>query len=525
MIQEFLGAALDFSYLLWLWLPGVVFALLLGFRHFLDLVSIGVIVSAAVSSLVYLATYSLGLSTISIPVTRGVLLVLFLIGIFVLRKQLWSLVSASFVVAVVIAVSVILRNILRLDGWMGDTDHLITLWVAELMQGGDEGPIFEFSAAQKKGLIFPLLLGMGRSGLFLGAIPVVIFILVILTTVRIIQTVTEQRLSKPLIAGLAIVLFLWVSSPMFLGLSTYAHGHAIASLSVAVGARLVIDGVHTAPHESNLQVHTRIPSGWPFVIAVSAATFVLAQARIEAFVLAVLLVLPVLWREKVVGNGSDFLQRLIVSLSGPIGFTAWFTAIGANPPGGINPILFYSALFGGTITLAAILYVRPTLREIFIVGIPAAMMSGLFFYLLPIGGSRNNLAYLWNNLFEGLGYWGYTWWAVTLLVILLALSPQKSSRERLILWLAFVAILFTVLVKAFDGSLERWGSIRDGWSDSVNRTVFHTFSLVTAIAVIAVSRLVSKGNGGKRMPLRSFARKKTHTKKVEPENVDRLHNP
>jgi len=522
VIQEILGAALDFSYLMWLWLPGVMLARLLGFRHFLDLVSIGFILSTAVSSVVYLATYSLGLSNISVPVTRITLLVAFLVAGFFLRRELRSVLSAFLVATGVTAVSVSLRNIMRLDGWMGDTDHLITLWVAELMQGGDEGPIFEFGAAHKKGLVFPVLLGMGRSGLFLGAIPMVIFILVILTTVRVIQTVTGERLSRPLVAGLTIVLLLWSSSPMFLGLSTYAHGHAIASLAVAVGVRLVIDGAHLALGESDFQDDTRVPSGWSFIIAVAAAGFVLSQARIETFILAVLLVMPILWRDRVSEGGDVFLKRLTVALSGPVGFTAWFTAIGAPPPGGIDPIMFYAVIFGGTTALTVILYLRPTLREIFIVGVPAVMISGLFVYLLPIRGSRNNLAYLWRNLFEGGGYWGYTWWAITLLVILFALSPRKTSRERLLLWLAFVTVLFTVLVKAFDGSLERWGSIRDGWSDSVNRTVFHTFSLVTAVAVIAVSRLVTKSDGFTRTPILRSVSKRARSGETEPESVIKI---
>ena len=491
MTQELFGAALDSVYLLWWWVPGIVLVRVMGFRNAVDQLALGLILSAAISSVIYVGAFSLGSSELSLPITRGVFLALIVLGIIFLRRDLRSVLLASFIAGGISVVSVTLRNLLRLDGWMGDTDHLITLWVAEIIEASDEGPIFSHSATQKKGLIFPLLLGLGRSGLFLGAMPVVIFIVLLLATARLVHIATNQRWSTPLTVGFFLILLMWLSSPMFVGLSTYAHGHAIASLAVAVAVRFVVAGASSPIGTASTRAHLS-ESGWAIAIAISAASFVLAQTRIEAFLLALLISLPILWRERAISPRPDYLQRLTVALGGPIGFALWFAGVGSFPLGSINPGLFYAVLFGGTVIVTTVLFLWPGLRNVLMVGIPTVMISGLFFYLLPIGGSRNNLYYLWLNLFEGAGYWGYVWWVITILLVVFTLSPAKTSRERLLLWLTFVAILFTVLVKAFDGSLDRWGSIRDGWSDSVNRTIFHAYSMVTAVAVLLVSRLIGK---------------------------------
>ena len=491
MIPELVGATFDTMYVLWLWVPGILLALLMQFRHPLDVLIIGFVISAAIAGLTYLVTYSFGLSTYSVPVTRVVLAVTVVISVFFLRRHV-SMALAPLLISTAVTVSAVgLRNILRLDGWMGETDHIITLWVAEMMQAGDEGTMWtSSSAAFKKGLIFPVLLGLGRPGLLMPSIQVVIFALILVASYRLIQVTTRNQPSVLPAISFGLVLVAWVASPMFLGFPFYAHGHGIAALSGAVLARLVIDGVHRTVSGADAVAARSGPTDWAYAVTIAITALVLAQSRIEAFVLSFLIVTPLLWQPRRQDAFEDLAQRVIISLGGVMGFSMWLLATGITPIRSLGPWFLVSLLISAVVAGTVALFFVSPLRRIAHATLTISLVVALAVYLLPIGGSRNNVAPLWQNIFLGTGYWGYSWWFVLVGAVLLYLQRNSNSREQLLLWLAFVAVLFTFLAKALDESPEAWGIIRLGWSDSVNRSIFHALPLMTAVASIGFHRFL-----------------------------------
>lgn len=495
MIPEFIGAGLDLFYLLWFWLPGIVMAYRFGFRYFTDLLPIGFLLSSAVSTLVYSVTFALGLSSVSVPTTRVILLIGGLVAVATLLKSLKTLAMAGLWAATISAVAIVFRNILRLDGWMQQADHWLSGWIAELAQSGNDALMHSFVDVHKKGIAFPIVYGMGREGLFLAAIPTVILILIVMATYRLTATILTADSAKTRIWIFLGILALWLSTSMFLGFSTYQHGHGFVTLGVAIAGRLVITTLPRHNAHSTLQSAISDPSTWMVAIGLFVATFVMAQSRIESFALGMLLVLPFLWQRSPKKTWRAFLPRLLAVLGGPMGFLIWFGSIQAMPVDFAPPAVIFGVIFLVAIIGASSLFLVPGLNDVARWGIPLAFAGALISYLFPFFGSRNHFFFLRLNTFYGEGLWGYTWWFFLAAGIFLALDKTKTPRENLALWLGVVVVMFTILVKAIDNFGQAGqGVIRDGWSDSVNRTLFHAFSLVTAIGAVAVSRVLRRSS-------------------------------
>lgn len=490
MIQELFGATLDFVFILWVWIPGIAVAILLKIRHPLDAVSVGFLVTTLISTVTYSVTFTFGQSALWVATTRWVLLGIALMSLWFLRREIPQLLSPIAIASITSGVAVTIRNVFRLDGWMGDTDHLITLWVAELLQSGDEGPMWGHSATQKKGLTYPILLGLGRDGLFLQSISVVVLIVTLLASYRL-TTIVVGKHSASLTISFLLVVAMWATSPMFIGFAGYAHGHVVTALGVAVSGRLAIDGGSAVAKPTHRATLSDSLSAQTIGVGLFVSGFVIAQSRIEGFVLAVLVTLPFLWRAVGEGFVGDLLPRLVASLGGPMGFSAWFLSIGEVPVGLPAWLVFFLVLISGPL-LAIALYFFPFLRSRAKTIVPLIFLGGLIPYLFALAGSRNNLAPFLQNTFLGSGLWGIIWWVAIGLMVALGVSHGLNPRERYVLWLATVSLLFTVLVKALDLSGTGWGTIREGWSDSVNRTLFHSVPLVIAVMTLSLFRLLTR---------------------------------
>ena len=228
-------------------------------------------------------------------------------------------------------------------------------------------------------------------------------------------------------------------------------------------------------------------------IGLFVATFVIAQSRIESFALGMLLVLPVLWQRPPAKSWRTFAPRVVAVIGGPLGFFAWFGSIQQMPIDFAPPAITFSLIFLAAIVGATALFFFPTLDFLARWGIPLVFAGALVSYLFPLFGSRNHFFFLRLNTFYGEGLWGYTWWFFLAAGIFLAIDRAKTPRENIVLWLAAVVVMLTILVKALDNfGKPGQGVIRDGWSDSVNRTLFHSFPLITAMGSVAVSRMLRR---------------------------------
>lgn len=502
MMREIIGAGLDLSYLLWFWIPGILVTYRLGFRYVTDVLPIGFLFSSAVTTLTFAVVYPLGLSVYTVETARVILLIVGVLLLFMARRDITNLPVYGLWVTGISVFAIFSRNILRLDSWVQDqADHWLSGWLTLLIRLDNEidifanGPgIFGTNEVIKKGIVFPLVHGMGREGLYLAAVPVIIFVLILMASYRLVGTVLTKESGKERAVAFGAMLLLWLSTPLFVGFTTFLHGHGFVALGVAVASRLVIDSLPaTKTNSSSEEKTSQELSPWTIGAGLFLATFVMSQSRIESFVLAVLVVLPFLSPKPFERTWKDFWPRLLAVLGGPIGFIVWFASIGRVPIEFASPgVMFLIVMLVAAITVA-VLYFAPWVQHLARWAIPAVFVAALVPYLLPIGGTRNNFYFVWLNTFLGEGFWGYTWWFVLATFIVLALDRTKTPRQNLLLWLGIVVILFTLLVKAIDNiGQPSQGNIRDGWSDSVNRSLFHSIPLAIAVGSTALVRFFDR---------------------------------
>ena len=526
MTGELIGAGLDVFYLLWLWVPGIVLTYRIGFRHPLDLLPIGFLLSTAVASLVYSVTYALGISALAVPTTRAILLVSGLIALATLLRSVIPIATAALWASAIALFGVFLRNIFRLDGWMQQADHWLTGWITVVIQAGLGSDIYADDEVVKKGIAFPVIYGLGRQGLYLAAVPTVALILIVLATFRLVTTILTSDTARGRAWIFAGVMALWVSTSMFWGFSTYQHGHGLVALSVGVASRLLVGTLPDITESSSRKGLMKAPTTWMVAAGIFVATFVMAQSRIESFALAMLLALPFLWQKPDSKTWGLLAPRLVAVLGGPIGFFVWFVSIDVAPVTFAPRAVIFAVVFGAAIGAAVILFYLPSLGNLARWGIPLVFTGGLVAYLLPFFGSRNQLYFLQLNTFLGEGLWGYSWWFFLAAGIFLASDRHRTPRENLVLWLGMVAVMFTILIKSIDNfGQQGQGNIREGWSDSVNRTLFHSLSLVTAIGAVAISRILRRfGRAGQGQPRNTPAKTTTALSRLDSAHTSTAHH-
>ncbi len=477
MSADWLAATLDSVYMLWLWLPGIAWAAVWGFRNWIDKAVIGFIVSALVANLTFLVMYVVGQAESFVPVVRSILLMAFIGAALLLRARLSSVLAVSGLAVTVVGFAAILRNILRVDGWLISYDHIVTAIAAHFIQSGQLGEQTISEAIYKKGLTFPIVLALGRDDLLLGVTPVVVFILLLAATYRVIDLILDTAAWPPRLGLWGVSVALWGTSEMFWGYPFYQHGHVIVALGIAAYTTLIFQ-------------YLKNPTlSWRLTSALVVTGIVLTQSRFEAFILVFFLSLPILWslRAKSV-NWRGILHAVAISLAWPVGFSVWIGALGNFPVSGISIWLISVMSFVGAVIVATVLYGVPGSRYYVIHFVWATLLGSTVAFLFFAREGEDWSAF-YANTFQGEGQWGSFWWVPVLAIVFLTVS-KKTSVEALVVWLTVVIILLTILVKITDGfPLGRLGRIRTGWGDSVNRTLFHAFPLVTAIVAVSLHKI------------------------------------
>lgn len=473
------GAAFDTAYMLWFWIPGVVWALAMGFRNWIDMLGLGFMVSTLTANLLFLATYALGQPEAFVGALRWVTALSLLASLLVVKRDALQLVIPVGAALALSSVGAIARNVFRLDGWLGEYDHVFTAFSSQLIQAGQLTDRVIDEAVYKKGLAFPVIMALGRDGLLLGSTPIVIFGLLIVVTYRLAQLVAPDKKQWLITTSWATVMVMWMSAQMFWGLPFYQHGHVMLALASGVCLLLVM-------HFAEQPVVS-----WPMTAALAITSAVVTQSRFEAFVLAFFLTVPVLWsmRAKTSSWRGQF-HSIAVSLAWPFSFSLWVVTLGNFPVDGVSVPLIVFLACAGALIAATVLYWLPVLRNVLIHLSWMVLLVLTTAYLLYARPGGLDWVAFSANTFEGEGAWGGFWW-MPLAAVILLLVIRKTPQERLVFWLTVIFLLVTVLIKATDGITdERFGTIRIGWGDSVNRSLFHSFAPVTTLLVIALSRTI-----------------------------------
>jgi len=480
MSQDIVGAAYDGFYILLFWVPGVLVALLLGARRLSHVLPLGFLLSAAFMSVVYTFSALANIPETFWLVSKAVFgIALVGLGAVTLIKKPHGLLTNGLVMAVITGVAVITRNIFRLDVRPQYSDQFVIGWISSLMDSGIDPTVLGAVDYIKRSFIFPLILTAGRDGTITIALIPIVAILMVMATYHLIRVLTVKTDGKLRIAVFLAVVLLWATSSFFWGMFGYQNAHVLVALGVAV----LLSSVFA--------VRLKGESTWLGPIGGFVAGFVIAQSRIEAVALALLLLVPLLYFSR--RRNPNASRRELTALFGaPLGFFLWLVTTDAFVfdiiPAPVVALIFVPL---------AVLFIFPRvslpLGQILIPSVFGVLAALAIWFLFLGDGSERRRTQFFVNTFLGDGMWGYGAWTFLLIVLVTSLW-KMSHRDALLLWVAAVGILFTIDVKIIDGLIEVGGipGFGRGWTDSTNRAFFHLFAPITAVMATGIIRSISK---------------------------------
>lgn len=480
MIQDIVGAAYDSFYILLFWSPGLLATLLLGVRRLSHALPLGFLLSSVFMSIVYTTT-----ALARIPETFWLVsklafgAALIGLGVTALIRRPPGLVTNGMVMAGITAIAVIARNIFRLDVRPQYSDQFVIGWISQLMDSGIDPAALGTVDYIKRSFIFPLILTAGRDGTITIALIPIVAILMVMASYHLVRVLTEKTDGKLRVAVFVAVVLLWATSSFFWGMFGYQNAHVLVALGVAV----LLSSVFGFRQENE--------SPWLGPIAGFVAGFVIAQSRIEAVALALLLMIPLLFFSH--RRNSNASRRHLIALFGaPLGFFLWLVATDAFVfdivPAPVVALIFFPL---------ALLFIFPRisapLGRVLVPGVFGILVVLTIWFLLLADGSEGRRTQFFVNTFLGDGMWGYGPWAFLLIVLVTSLW-KMPHRDALLLWVTAVAILFTIDVKIIDGLIEVGGipGFGRGWTDSTNRAFFHLFAPITAVMATGIIRSINK---------------------------------
>jgi hypothetical protein len=466
--QDIVGAAYDGLYILLFWGPGILVALLLGAQRLSHALPLGFLISAVLMSVAYTTT-----ALARIPETFWLVsklafgLALLGLGAITLIRRPHGFVSNSLVMAVITVGAVIARNILRLDVRPQYSDQFVIGWISALMDSGIDPAVLGTVDYIKRSFIFPLILTAGRDGTITISLIPIIAILMLMGTYRLIHVLTDKTDGKVRISVFIAVVLLWASSSFFWGMFGYQNAHVLVALGVAV----LLSSVFSFRQGSE--------SPWLGPVSGFVAGFVIAQSRIEAVALALILMVPLLFFSHR-SNINASRRALVAFLGPPTGFFLWLLTTDAFVFD-IVPAPVVALIFVPLIALLIFPRISRPLGRLLIPSVFGTLIALTIWYLFLIDGAERRRTEFFVNTFLGDGMWGFGAWAFLLIVLVTSLW-KMSHRDSLLLWVTAVAILFTIDVKIIDGLIEVGGvsDFRRGWTDSTNRAFFHLFAPLTA---------------------------------------------
>ena len=495
MGQDIIGAAYDGLYIVLFWGPGLVTALLLGARQLSHALPLGFLISTALMSGLYTSMAFVGNPGAFWFVSKVVFAVaLISLGGVALIRRPSGVLDNALVMSAITAVAVITRNILRLDVRPQYSDQFVIGWISSLMNSGVDPTVLGSVDYIKRSFIFPMILTAGREGTITISVVSIIAILMIMATYHLARVLTENVDGKIRTLVFIAVLLLWATSSFFWAMFGYQNAHVLVALGVAV----LLSSVFGFRQGNQ--------SPWLGPIAGFLAGFVVAQSRIEAVALALLLMVPLLFFSHRHSTGAS--RRHLFAFFGPtFGFFLWLITTDAFVFDYV-PAPFVALIFVPLIALIIFPRISRPLGRALVPGVIAILIALTIWYLFLVDGAERRRTQFFVNTFLGDGMWGYGAWAF-LVIVLFTTLWKMSHRDALLLWATAVAILFTIDVKIIDGLIEVGGipGFGQGWTDSTNRAFFHLFAPITAVMVTGIIRALNKDS------VFLFARKKNRVGK------------
>lgn len=321
----------------------------------------------------------------------------------------------------------------------------------------------------KRGISYPLMLGLGPEGRILSAYTPLVYLALLLAAVWIAWKVLGGRVSWRVFAwAFAAIALFSLTVPMFRAAMFYLNGHTLMGFATV----LLVGGFLIARQE---QRFSRMPMAFILVGGSLGAT-----TRVEGIAIVLVVVFALVGQRWWSGTTSRIELFATLSIIG-LTFTWWLSSLD-------SPVLERFGLPDWLLVLATLagagLASSALIDPIRVWLLPAA--SGVLVILLArvVWQSNDPLGTVlaqWPNLGLGVGGWGTAAHVFIGSAVLLGLR-DRSSEYRWLLGLTALLMATILFTKTFDG-----GFGRASFYDSVNRMWLHVMPTIIVTSLIGYS--------------------------------------
>ncbi len=353
-----------------------------------------------------------------------------------------------------------------------DSANVLALAIVAIQ--GDMESVEAISNSYKRGIAYPLMLGLGPEGRILAGFTPLVFLIILLAASWLAWDQLGSGSSKWQFGFvLAAVFGFGLSVPMFRASMFYLNGHTLMGLAVL----LLAAGLLLMRSQGSF---AGTPAAFVLVGGVLGVT-----SRVEgvALVLAVVAAIAGTFKAQSLSERLTFFT--VISLIG-LSLPWWLVTLDSpalervGVPGEILP---WVALVGSAlVSIPLVDRIRPLFLPIF---------SGILLFLLgsQVWEANEPLRVIltqWPNLGLGAGGWGTAAHVFVGSLVLLGWRARSHAYRWLVILVAVTlgAILYS---KTFDGGFG--GS---GFYDSVNRMWLHAMPLITAMTLLGYNELVEQ---------------------------------
>jgi hypothetical protein len=461
-------------------LSGISAAWLMGARHYLLLVSLGVLASVTWRWLSYATMAALGALEADTAVWYAGSVIMVAAGAWAAARRKKFVVGA----ALGVGMALVAPAFTRLIGWRG-VDHSDSLWILTLsdhFQASGDPTILGGRTAIKRGFSYPLMLALGPEGQSLtGFTPLVYLALMAAIAWVLIKLLPNARW------WLVVTLAVLVTAVAYIPLMPwrallYINGHTLTALGVTLavgaGAMMVREQTLRAPH----------------LMAVVLGLATIGTTRPEGVAFAALIAFPLISARWLGASTSRRWAIRLITASALLPFATWMWVYDAYLTRSFrfDPWEFFvlavaiSFLSG----IEILDWFRERMAHFALGAIVLALLAAAALFgpaLLP------GLAAQWQNLGLAQGHWGF--YLLAVVPLLLTVGWRNTTREyRLLAITTLMLFLATFASKLLDGGQTGNPDLgRVGWSDSLNRMWLHSFGIFLITAIVG---LVQRANQG-----------------------------
>ena len=364
-----------------------------------------------------------------------------------------------------------------------DSAAVVALSVLSIQ--GESENLDTLARSYKRGISYPLMLGLGPEGRILGGFTPLVYIALLVGLVwiawRLLNSTVSRAVFLAVVAGVAAFS---ISVPIFRAAMFYLNAHTL----MGFGMLLLVGGILLAQKERGF---SQVPATFILLGGVVGAT-----ARIEGIVLVLVAVVALvdlkIWKSPVERLRLFF----ALALTG-LSLTWWLIALNSpvlerlNAGDELLVILLILSLVGAGLASSSLI---DRVRGWFL---PLAASVVVFLLARIVWQSDDPLSRIlaqWPNL--GLGEGGWATAAPVFIGSLVLLGwRQRSDAYRLTVIVSIAVIGAILFSKTFDG-----GFGRPGFYDSVNRMWLQVMPVIALATLIGYAEIVQSALRRRRSP-------------------------